>query len=597
MLWGNYYFNRATKKVTRKPAKGAPYRAFVDFILQPLYKIVSYSISYEKEELEPVLKSLGVYLKKEDFRQNSNDILKRVCQLFFGDCRALVDMVVRHLPSPKQGTAKLVDQTYTGDKTTDFYKDMRLCDPSKALVINVLKLYNKENRETFDALGRVISGTIRRGQTLKVMGEDYSLDDPEDMTVKPVSNLYIFETRFKIPIQEAYAGNWVLIEGVDQGILKSATLVDFEDENPYSIFRPVKFSTIAFFKMALEPYIPSELPKMLEGLRKASKSYPLLQTKVEESGEHLIVGTGEIYLDSVLHDLRKMYSEIEIKVSDPCVSFCETVIDSSSIKCIAQTPNKQNKLTMIAQPLDKGLAEQIELEHLDLRWGQERTQKIFREKYEWDILEAQSVWAFGPGDFGPNIFQDDTLPMDTSKEILGTIKEHIVHGFQWCTQEGPLCEEPIRNVKFKLIGAEISEEPLYRASGQLIPTTRRCCYSSFLMANPRILEPTLLAEIQCTGDALAAVYNVLSRRRGHLIEENAKPGSPLFIVKANIPALDSFGFETDLRCHTTGQAFNSSVFDSWTILAGDPLDNSIQLKILEPSTPMELPREILVKMR
>lgn len=36
--------------------------------------------------------------------------------------------------------------------------------------------------------------------------------------------------------------------------------------------------------------------------------------QVEESGEHVILGTGELYMDCVMHDLRKMYSEIDIKV-------------------------------------------------------------------------------------------------------------------------------------------------------------------------------------------------------------------------------------------------------------------------------------------
>lgn len=63
----------------------------------------------------------------------------------------------------------------------------------------------------------------------------------------------------------------------------------------------------------MEPVNPSELPKMLDGLRKANKSYPLLNTRVEESGEHVVLGTGELYLDCVMHDLRKMYSEIDIK--------------------------------------------------------------------------------------------------------------------------------------------------------------------------------------------------------------------------------------------------------------------------------------------
>lgn len=47
-------------------------------------------------------------------------------------------------------------------------------------------------------------------------------------------------------------------------------------------------------------------------------------------------------------------------MADPVVSFCETVVETSSLKCFAETPNKRNKLTMIAEPLDKGLAEDIE---------------------------------------------------------------------------------------------------------------------------------------------------------------------------------------------------------------------------------------------
>lgn len=105
---------------------------------------------------------------------------------------------------------------------------------------------------------------------------------------------------------------------------------------------------------------------MLEGLRKVNKSYPLLVTKVEESGEHILIGTGELYMDSVLHDLRKMYSEIEIKISDPSTSFCETVIDTSGIKCYADTPNRQNRFTMLACPLDKGMSDQIEQEMINL---------------------------------------------------------------------------------------------------------------------------------------------------------------------------------------------------------------------------------------
>lgn len=99
--------------------------------------------------------------------------------------------------------------------------------------------------------------------------------------------------------------------------------------------------TESVLKIAIEPIAPSELPKMLSGLRSINKSYPLAVTKVEESGEHVLIGTGELYLDCVMHDLRKLFSEIEIKVSDPVTKFSETVLETSALKCYADTPNKK----------------------------------------------------------------------------------------------------------------------------------------------------------------------------------------------------------------------------------------------------------------
>ena len=142
-------------------------------------------------------------------------------------------------------------------------------------------------------------------------------------------------------MEEAPTGNLVLIGGVDASITKTATLVSTDIEDDLYIFRPIKHMTQSVLKVAIEPIAPSELPKMLSGLRSINKSYPLLSTKVEESGEHVIIGTGELYLDCVLHDLRKLFAEIEIKVSDPVTKFCETVLETSALKCYADTPNKK----------------------------------------------------------------------------------------------------------------------------------------------------------------------------------------------------------------------------------------------------------------
>lgn len=396
------------------------------------------------------------------------------------------------------------------------------------------------------------------------------------------------------------AGNWALFEGIDASISKTATVASYGDEPEACIFRPLKFTTASTMKVAIEPINPSELPKMLDGLRKINKSYPLVTTKVEESGEHIVVGTGEMYLDCVLHDLRTMYSEIEIKVADPVATFCETVRETSSLKCFAETPNKKNKLTMIAQPLENGIAVDIEAGHLRLGGGSERKEleATLQNKYGWDLLAARGVWAFGPDSIsGPNMLLDDTLPYEVDKAKLDSVRGSIVQGFQWATREGPLCDEPIRNVKFKILDAAIADDPIQRASGMLIPTARRVAYSAFLLAAPRLMEPVYLAEIQTPMDAEKAIANVVARRRGQVINRAPKPGTPFYIVQAYIPVIESFGFETDLRTHTQGQAFVQSMFDHWQEVPGDPLDKSIVLRPLEPAPIGALAREFMVKTR
>lgn len=171
---------------------------------------------------------------------------------------------------------------------------------------------------------------------------------------------------------------------------------------------------------------------------------------------------------------------------------------------------------MIAEPLERGIAEDIETGKVSIRLPPKQLGQHFQQKYGWDLLASRSIWAFGPDEQGPNLLVDDTLPSDVDKKLLYSVKESIKQGFQWGCREGPLCDErasrspssrslssrspstdsgdpspphaAIRNVKFRLLGADLAQEPIYRGGGQVIPTARRVCYSSFLMATPRLQE-------------------------------------------------------------------------------------------------------------
>lgn len=599
-LWGDIFFNPRSRKFTRKPVEDGARRAFVHFVLEPIYKLYSHTISESPDDLAGTLKTLGIQLTPTQLRSNAKDLLKLVCAQFFGPAGAFVDMVVQHVPSPVSGARRSVERDYTGPVESKLGESMLKCDPDGPLLVQITKLYSAPDASTFNAFGRVMSGTVYADSTIRVLGESYSLEDEEDSATATITAVQLACSRYTIPLSGVPAGNLVLLSGVSNSINKTATVVphNMPDGEDAYIFRPLHHFTESVLKVAVEPVNPSELPKMLEGLRKINKSYPLVTTKVEESGEHVVLGTGELYMDCVLHDLRTLYAEMDIKVSDPVTRFCETVTETSAIMCYAITPNKKNKITMISEPLDDGIAEDIEAGVVSLaRQPIRQVAKIFEEKYEWDKLAARSIWAFGPEDQSPNVLVDDTLPSTTDKKKLKTVQESIKQGFAWATREGPLCEEPIRNSKFRLTGTDLADEPIFRGGGQIIPTTRRAVYSSFLMSGPRLMEPVYSVHMTGSSDSISGLYTVLTKRRGHVLTDGPVAGTPLYAAKALIPVIDSFGFETDLRMHTQGSASVSLVFERWDTVPGDPLDKSIKIRPLEMAGPQAAARDFVLKTR
>ena len=238
---------------------------------------------------------------------------------------------------------------------------------------------------------------------------------------------------------------------------------------------------------------------------------------------------------------------------------------------------------------------------------------------------------------------------EQDKVTLAAARDSIVQGFQWGVKEGPLADEPLRNVKFKLTEAAIAAEPLHRGGGQIIPTARRVLYSSFLLATPRLMEPVyflevrvvrtfvrgdvqhcewhlrranslpdnfpplcykderklrgkrarsslqlscscapaprdtvplavsrrsaiqpqvrleVAAQVMTPPDCISAVYTILSKRRGHLTGDVPKPGTPIYIIKAQVPVIESFGLEADIRCDPTSSERFGQVWLAWYV--------------------------------
>jgi U5 small nuclear ribonucleoprotein component len=96
------YFNEATRGFQRTPPEAEQPRTFVHFILEPLYKLFAHSVGEEKDDLAATLAEVGIYLHKRDYELDPKGLLKRVMNEFFGGPAAFVDMVVQHIPNPKE---------------------------------------------------------------------------------------------------------------------------------------------------------------------------------------------------------------------------------------------------------------------------------------------------------------------------------------------------------------------------------------------------------------------------------------------------------------------------------------------------------------
>jgi elongation factor 2 len=234
---------------------------------------------------------------------------------------------------------------------------------------------------------------------------------------------------------------------------------------------------------------------------------------------------------------------------------------------MSKSPNKHNRLYFQVAPLENGIAEAIEDGKIGLR-DDPKIRSIFMfEEFGWNRDLSKKIWCFGPDTTGANLILDNTKGL----QYLDEIKDSLIAAFQWATKDGPLAEENLRNCKFELMDCVMHADAIHRGGGQIIPTARRGFYAAVLCAQARLMEPVYLVEIQAPESALGGIYSTLNTKRGQILEEIPRSGTPMYNVKAYLPVYESFGFTEDLRRRTAGQAFPQCVFDHWEILNVDPV--------------------------
>jgi elongation factor 2 len=513
-------------------------------------------------------------LDKLDVKFTSNEkdlegkaLLKVAMRKFLPAADALLEMMILHLPSPVTAQKYRMETLYEGPHDDEAAIGIRDCDPKGPLMLYVSKMVPTSDKGRFYAFGRVFSGTVRSGLKVRIQGPHYTPGKKDDLFVKSVQRTILMMGRFVEPIEDVPAGNIVGLVGIDQFLLKSGTLTTSETAHNLKV---MKFSVSPVVQRSVEVKNANDLPKLVEGLKRLSKSDPCVLTLINEAGDHIVAGAGELHLEICLKDLEEDHAGVPLKISDPVVSYRESVSEASSMTALSKSPNKHNRLFVTAQPLEEEVAKAIEDGKIGPRDDIKLRARLLADEHGWDVTDARKIWCFGPDTTGPNVLVDQTKAV----QYLNEIKDSVVSGFQWASREGPIAEEPMRQTRFNILDVTLHADAIHRGGGQIIPTSRRVLFAAMLLAKPAILEPVYLVEIQVPEQAMGGIYGVLTRRRGHVFEEAQRPGTPLYNIKAYLPVNESFGFVADLRQNTGGQAFPQSVFDHWQVLPGDPTDKT-----------------------
>ncbi|XP_025916271.1 elongation factor-like GTPase 1 isoform X1 [Apteryx rowi] len=335
-----------------------------------------------------------------------------------------------------------------------------------------------DNKESFIAFARVFSGVVQRGQKIFVLGPKY---DPAEalhklsaqcsatddlplvphMTCCTLENLYLLMGRELEDLEEVPAGNVLGIGGLQDFVLKSATLSTSPACPP---FTPLNFEATPIVRVAVEPKHPSDMPQLVRGMKLLNQADPCVQVLIQETGEHVLVTAGEVHLQRCLDDLKERFAKIEISVSAPIIPFRETItrppkvdmvneeigrqqkvavihqtkedqnkipegveVDSDGLVTIS-TPNKHATLSVRAVPLPEEVTRLLEensdlirtMEQLNTSLNEDKKTheinqktidriKEFKQKLEQSLQgrkwrnAVDQIWSFGPRKCGPNI--------------------------------------------------------------------------------------------------------------------------------------------------------------------------------------------------
>ena len=457
-------------------------------------------------------------------------------------CDVVLDMVVTHLPDPTEAQKRRVAVIWHGDPESAEGKGMHGCDPAAPICLMVTDIsFDPHAGEV--ATGRLFSGKLTRGSEVYVMG-----------TAKKVNRLQqvgIFMGPTRVEVAELYAGNIAAVTGLKDAVVGS-TVSSLMDITP---FESLEHYSEPVVTVAVEAKNMKDLPKLVEVLRQVAKEDPTLRVTInEETGEHLIAGMGELHLEIITGRINRDKG-VEVTTSEPIVVYRETITKKTEGAVEGKSPNRHNRFYLELEPLPPEVVEKIKNHDISMNLpALERRDALTAAGF--DKEEAKSLVDI----YGTNMFFDMTKGIQYLNETM----ELIIDGIHEALDGGPLTDDPVQNVKIRLVDVKLHEDAIHRGPAQVIPAVRSAVKGGILLAGDSLLEPIQNIQITVPQDQMGGATSQIQGRRGQVYDMTSEGDTVTVIGKA--PVAELFGFAGDVRSATEGRAMWSTDFAGFELV-------------------------------
>jgi elongation factor 2 len=440
------------------------------------------------------------------------------------------DMVVRHLPSPAVAQKYRIPNIWRGDPDSPVGKAMITTSADGPTAFMVTDITMDPNAGEI-ATGRVFSGKLQKGMELNVVGTKLK---------NRVQHVSLFMGPERLMVEEVTAGNIAAVIGLTDAFA-GTTMSNAPDMVPFEEIRHVSEPVVT---VAIEPKHMSDLPKLIETMRKVGKEDASLRVEINpETGEHLLSGMGELHLEITQYRIVNDY-KVEIQASKPIVVYRETV-ENPGGPFEGKSPNKHNRFYFEVERLPVKVVTAI-------KEGEVPQGKSFKDtKTLVTKLDGLGV----PREEGRGIVavEGTNILFDVTKGIqyLNETMDLIVDAFKEAMNRGPLANEKVYGLKVRLVDAKLHEDSIHRGPAQTIPAARSGIYGAMVLGDRILLEPIQKVTVNVPQEVLSGATRELQRRRGEILDMTSV--GDLQTVVAKVPVAEMFGFASDIRSATAGK--------------------------------------------